>query len=95
MLLNQDKISRFDNICAHFFTWILLAGYLVFPATFIHWSGRIPQTNVLGSFLNHTFQNGPWLVVAAAACGIGVLGMAYLWIRHRKNYVWVINRIFL
>ena len=35
------------------------------------------------------------MYVAAIACGFGVLGCIGLWLRHRKNYVWVINRIFL
>ena len=34
MLLELDAIPRLHNILASFFTWILLAGYLVFPATF-------------------------------------------------------------
>ncbi|MCJ1285619.1 hypothetical protein MMC26_004960 [Xylographa opegraphella] len=34
MLLDLDKIPRLHNICASFFTWLLLAGYVVFPATF-------------------------------------------------------------
>ena len=35
MLLHLDTIPRLDNILASLFTWLLLAGYLVFPATFI------------------------------------------------------------
>jgi cytochrome bd-type quinol oxidase subunit 2 len=34
MLLQLDSIPRLHNIIASFSTWILLAGYLVFPATF-------------------------------------------------------------
>lgn len=37
----------------------------------------------------------PLLYIAAFACGIGVVGCLSLWYAHRKNYVWVINRIFL
>ena len=98
MLLSQDKISRWHNICAHFFTWILLAGYLVFPATFTNLSDKISDTNGIGTKILNAlgaFKNGPWLYVAATACGVGVLGMMWLWVRHRKNYVWLINRIFL
>ena len=34
MLLELDKIPMLHNIFASLFTWILLAGYIVFPATF-------------------------------------------------------------
>lgn len=34
MLLQLDQISKLHNILASVFTWILLAGYIVFPATF-------------------------------------------------------------
>jgi hypothetical protein len=40
-------------------------------------------------------SNAPLLYVAGFACGIGVLGCTALWWKWRKNYVWVINRIFL
>lgn len=38
-------------------------------------------------------RNMPLLVVAAVICGIAALGMLALAIRHRRNYVWVINRL--
>ncbi|KAF8880562.1 hypothetical protein BD779DRAFT_1548963 [Infundibulicybe gibba] len=34
MLLHQEKIPRTYNILAGFFTWILLAGFVLFPGTF-------------------------------------------------------------
>jgi hypothetical protein len=34
MLLSLDTVPRIHNILASFCTWILLAGYIVFPATF-------------------------------------------------------------
>lgn len=34
MLLSLDTVPRIHNIFASFSTWILLAGYIVFPATF-------------------------------------------------------------
>lgn len=35
MLLEQNKIPSIHNLQASLFTWLLLAGYLVFPGTFI------------------------------------------------------------
>jgi len=34
MLLALDDIPEMSNIMASFFTWILLAGFLLFPGTF-------------------------------------------------------------
>lgn len=34
MLLALDSISSIDNMLASFFTWILLAGFVLFPGTF-------------------------------------------------------------
>jgi hypothetical protein len=34
MLLALDSIPRFHNLLAAFFTWILLAGFVLFPGTF-------------------------------------------------------------
>jgi hypothetical protein len=34
MLLALDTIPRLHNILASFFTWILLAGFVIFPGTF-------------------------------------------------------------
>ncbi|KAF2187371.1 hypothetical protein K469DRAFT_570418 [Zopfia rhizophila CBS 207.26] len=99
MLLNLDQIPRLHNILASFFTWILLAGYIVFPATF----NSIKKNNDLDEKANSnletqalvTVRNAPLLYVAAFACGIGIAGCVWLWWAHRGNYVWVINRIFL
>jgi hypothetical protein len=34
MFLEIDDIPRIDNLQANFFTWILLAGFVLFPGTF-------------------------------------------------------------
>ena len=97
MLLELDDVPKLHNILASLFTWILLAGYIVFPATFNKLqkdlgkvTGSALKTNAL-----KTVRNVPLLYVAAFACGIGVLGCFCLWWKHRSNYVWVINRLFL
>ncbi|KAF2791199.1 hypothetical protein K505DRAFT_249501 [Melanomma pulvis-pyrius CBS 109.77] len=101
MLLSLDTVPRLHNILASFCTWILLAGYIVFPATFTGLkdvevndkSGDVRE-EVKKKALD-TVRNAPLLYVAGFACGIGVLGCVALWWKWRKNYVWVINRIFL
>ena len=99
MLLDLDKIPRLHNICASFFTWLLLAGYVVFPATFttVNKDNKITQaaqTELERQILNGV-RNAPLLYVAAVCCIVGSSGMIWLWFKWRSNYVWMINRIFL
>ncbi|KAH7408746.1 hypothetical protein DE146DRAFT_387887 [Phaeosphaeria sp. MPI-PUGE-AT-0046c] len=98
MLLNLDDVSPLHNILASASVWILLAGYIVFPATFNKLQKEELDAKADSNLKQHaldTVRNVPLLYVAAFACGIGVLGCLWLWWQHRKNYVWVINRIFL
>ncbi|KAF1970737.1 hypothetical protein BU23DRAFT_556459 [Bimuria novae-zelandiae CBS 107.79] len=98
MLLGLDNVPKLHNILASFSTWILLAGYIVFPATFNKLNDKELDNKAdtrLESQALKTVRNVPLLYVAAFACGIGVLGCLWLWWKHRKNYVWVVNRIFL
>lgn len=98
MLLELDAVPKMHNILASFFTWILLAGYIVFPATFNNLSEKdfsAKTDNALEAEALATVRNVPLLYVAAFACGLGVLGCIWLWWAHRSNYVWVVNRIFL
>ena len=92
MLLGLDNIPRLHNIFASFFTWILLAGYVVFPATFTSINknqsldekvdGKDFESRVLA-----TVRNAPLLYIAACCCFVGVSGMLWLWWLHGRNYV--------
>lgn len=98
MLLGLDTVSPLHNILASLFVWILLAGYIVFPATFnsLQKSSFDDKADTkLKAEALKTARNLPLLYVAAVACGVGIVGCLWLWWMHRKNYVWVINRILL
>lgn len=101
MLLGLDEIPRLHNILASFFTWILLAGYVVFPATFtsLNRSKNLAQVAVDGNEFEkgvlNTVRNAPLVWIATICCILGAGGMAWLWWRWRSNYIWVINRIFM
>ena len=98
MLLGLDHVSPLHNILASACVWILLAGYIVFPATFnsLQMSSFDDKADTkLKAEALATARNLPLLYVAAVACGVGVMGSVWLWWKHRQNYVWVVNRIFL
>ncbi|KAI6044567.1 hypothetical protein EDC04DRAFT_2640980 [Pisolithus marmoratus] len=93
MLLALDDIPNLDKVLAGFFTWILLAGFILFPGTFASWADQpegTPQREV-ASIIN----NVPLLVIAWVCTGVGAAGMLWLWWRRRKNYIWIVNKIFV
>ncbi|RDB26836.1 hypothetical protein Hypma_005368 [Hypsizygus marmoreus] len=96
MLLALDSIPRLHNMMASFFTWILLAGFVLFPGTFT--SLQNAQADISSEFGRHVLNavtHVPLFVIAFICCGIGAVGMVYLWWRWMYNYVWLVNRIFL
>jgi len=99
MLLDLDIIPRMHNIYASFFTWILLAGFIIFPGTFTSLSSLADDSALNNSKTASDFvrrvKHVPLLYIAAFCSGIGAMGMIWLWWRWRANYVWLLNRIFL
>lgn len=99
MLLEQDDMPAMHNMLASF-VWLLLAGFLVFLGTFtsIQHSIADKAAGPLGGKPAEdikSVKNMPLLVLAAITCGIAVLGIASLVLRHAHNYVWLSNRIFV
>ncbi|KAJ6598459.1 hypothetical protein DFH09DRAFT_1258483 [Mycena vulgaris] len=96
MLLALDGIPRLHNILAAFFTWILLAGFVLLPGTFtsLQTAGSSAQNEREKAVLR-AVQHLSLFVVAFVCSGIGALGMLWLWWRWNRNYIWLNNRIFL
>ncbi|KAJ7040693.1 hypothetical protein C8F04DRAFT_948041 [Mycena alexandri] len=109
MLLALDGIPRLHNMLAAFFTWILLAGFVLLPGTFTSLAGTNVDNANEQAFI-HAVQHVPLgsppfdssqtnrarrFVIAFVCSGIGVLGMLWLWWRWSQNYIWLNNRIFL
>ncbi|KDQ51829.1 hypothetical protein JAAARDRAFT_139558 [Jaapia argillacea MUCL 33604] len=97
MLLALDDIPQYFSWLANFFTWILLAGFLIFPGTFTSLqeeqeSGHLNPTEAL---VYHAVKNVSLFVIAFICCGVGASGMGWLWWRWQKNYIWLLDRIFL
>lgn len=102
MLLHLDKIPRLDNILASAFTWILLAGFLVVPGTFttfktsqVFKDASNADKNGVERDIVHSIANIGLLWVSGFLALVGAVGCFWLWFKWRRNYVWLINKIFL
>lgn len=100
MLLGLDTIPRSHNLFASFSTWILLAGFIVVPGTFVSVEdSKMLQQGAKNSKVEHavlnTVKHASLMWVAGFCCVVGGSGMVWLWWRWRSNYVWLINKIFL
>ncbi|KAI0320028.1 hypothetical protein OF83DRAFT_1107106 [Amylostereum chailletii] len=95
MLLALDAVPRLHNWMASFFTWILLAGFVIFPGTFSSISQIPVAAGTVESRVLHAVQNIPLFVIAFLCCGVGAAGMIWLWWRWMNNYIWLLDRIFV
>lgn len=96
MLLQLDKIPVIYNILSSIFSWLLLAGYMVFPGTFASIRNSQALANgagKAGKLVLTAVQNVPLIYVAAICCIGGAAGMSWLGWLWRKNYLWIMNRI--
>ncbi|KAH7890430.1 hypothetical protein F5I97DRAFT_1835366 [Phlebopus sp. FC_14] len=93
MLLALDDIPPLFNLLASFFTWILLAGFILFPGTFASWKNS-PTTDTEQQIIG-IVNNIPLYVIAWVCTAIGASGMIWLWWRWQNNYIWITNRVFI
>ncbi|KAH8881554.1 hypothetical protein GQ53DRAFT_615950, partial [Thozetella sp. PMI_491] len=96
MLLSLDTIPRFHNILAAFFGWLVLAGFITLPATFTSLGNAdtIRSSTSATAALN-SVTSVPLLVLAAVCVFTGIAGMTWLSIRWHKNYIWLLNRLYM
>jgi hypothetical protein len=98
MLLQLNKIPVIYNILSSIFSWLLLAGYMVFPGTFTSIRNSQALANgagKAGKLVSAAVQNISLVYIAAICCIFGAAGMSWLGWLWRKNYVWIINQIIL
>ncbi|KAG9118597.1 hypothetical protein FRC07_006820 [Ceratobasidium sp. 392] len=84
-----EKIPGNYNVLAGYFTWILLAGFVVGPG-----AQQAAQQVSTNERYQKLVTSVPLLAVSIACSGVGALGMIGLWIRWRTNYLWLIHKIF-
>lgn len=94
-----DTSSRYAQMCVEayemppvynafswLFSWIALAGFLVFPTTFSSLS--ILGQSYGSEVIRHTLQSLPLLRVAVACCILGLGGTLILCLYCRRNVIW-------
>jgi hypothetical protein len=95
----KTEVARilYANMLAILFTWLLLAGFTVFPVMFdsIRNSRALDGIGRAGKAVFGAVQNFPPLVVAGTCCICGVIGLSWLCWENRDNYVWLTDRAFL
>jgi len=96
MKIDVPKIL-YANMLASLFTWLLLAGFIVLPATFasIRNSRALDGMGKAGKAVIGATQNIPLLWIAGICCVCGASGLLWLWWGQSHNYIWLGDRIFL
>jgi len=98
MVSSLDNVAIIHTTLAEFFTWILLAGFVVIPGTFVNpdtgktVSGK--SINLLKSKVLGLTQHTDLFAVACACTAIGLIGMCCYWYKWRSNYIWLGRNIF-
>ncbi|GJN67152.1 hypothetical protein PLICBS_001176 [Purpureocillium lilacinum] len=92
MILRMDKeIKPYYFGLAGFFSWLLLAGFLVSPTTYssVRYIDAPKQTGDIGKAVMYAVRNIPLIFIASFACIIAAVGLAWLWTRWHHNHIWV------
>lgn len=99
MILENEDVDLLKNILAAAFSWILLAGYLVFPNTLtsLQTSDSLRSSagkSGIGEITYKLVLNIPLLTIAGVVCLIGLCGHIWLW-KTNPNFLWLKSKIFL
>ncbi|KAF8862724.1 hypothetical protein BDZ45DRAFT_585061 [Acephala macrosclerotiorum] len=94
--VQANDAPLWDSVRAAFFSWLTLAGYVVFPGTFtsLKSSQTLAASNG-GKFIQQTVKNVPLAVIAGLCCLFGTVGTTWLWYIWRHNAIWLVGHIFL
>lgn len=97
MLEEIERIPVWEVVAINALTWLLLAGYLVFPSTFasIRKSDVLNKAGDIGRSVDHVVRNVPLIYFASFLCLLSSAGLGWFWWRRRTNYIWALRRISL
>jgi len=82
------------NVMTCVFMWTVLAGFLVLPSSFPDIQTILGDSNKLSKVVR-VARNIPLLTIGFTCCGVGAIGLCYVWRRFRHNYVWLLSSIFI
>lgn len=96
LIVQSYKVPEGFNLFAVFSLWILLAGFVVFPATFssLQDSSSL-SSSTPGKVVQHAIRNVPLLVSAIVCFVLGAVGICWLWRKRQREYIWLMDRLFL
>jgi hypothetical protein len=90
------QASNWHNLYAAFFSWLTLAGYVVFPGAFTSLkSSQILASNSSGKVIQDAVRNIGLLPIAIICCLAGTIGTSWLWLIWRNNAIWLVTHLFL
>ncbi|KAK4190633.1 hypothetical protein QBC35DRAFT_62027 [Podospora australis] len=111
MLLSLDKIPRLHNILVVFFTFLLLLGFVIIPGSFTSIKRKVEESDagITISLPGQSGQAGAAnrdrlllsksntaaMVIGFVLIITGTFGSAWLALRWRRNYVWLLNKLYM
>lgn len=102
MAMSTERIPRVHNILSNVFAWMILLAFIIAPANFCSDSDGSVKVDVKNGAPASTpavsYKSIPSVALLAASCsifGLGLLGMLWLALCWRRNYIWLLNRIYL
>ncbi|KAH8799660.1 hypothetical protein F5884DRAFT_905171 [Xylogone sp. PMI_703] len=96
ILKEANEAPAWDNLRAALFSWLTLAGYVVFPGAFTSLkNSQALVASSSGKIIQDTIKNTPFQVIAGLCCFFGMAGTSWLWYIWRNNIIWLIKHVFL
>lgn len=104
MAMSTERIPRAHNILSNVFAWMILLAFIIAPANFCGEAGGtspkldVKRDDALPSTPAASHRFIPSVALLAASCamfGLGLAGMLWLTLCWRRNYIWLMNRIYL
>lgn len=105
MAMSTERIPRVHNILSNIFAWMILLAFILAPANFCGQVGGDEDHHTAaddddggGVAQPPAYKPIPSIALLAVSCtifGLGSLGMLWLALCWRRNYIWLMNRIYL
>lgn len=97
MVLAAHDAPAFDCLLAAISNWLFLAGFVVFPGAFTSLShAALLNESQAGRALQDIMRRSTSLLAVGIVCCVaGAAGIIWVAWKFKRNYVWLVDRIFL